>query len=264
MRRGPRRRMRLRSCSLLVSSESARFLHNAETTARGLSVIARRGKRRAREFQRRGNRSRDARYDDAGNFRPLKTAPNLRRGWQLVLRQPTDVRLALEYFYPGRLAALAALKNGKLVTTPFRDTLARQTGMYRVAAKISDEQSDALIGNFCRSDGGCLRTILWKRDAVGTVPSTKFRRKSMIPLSIRRAAMNRQLRSYVRRSAILLVAEARNVVSPPRRSSLKPQRSAFSPKRQSVPSVNADSRFRLAFSNVTLFSRSRIWLRSSL
>ena len=25
-----------------------------------------------------------ARYDDAGKYRPLKTAPNLRRGWKLV------------------------------------------------------------------------------------------------------------------------------------------------------------------------------------
>ena len=26
-----------------------------------------------------------AKYDDAGNYRPLKTAPNLRRGWRLEL-----------------------------------------------------------------------------------------------------------------------------------------------------------------------------------
>ena len=153
-----------------------------------------------------------ARYDDAGNFRPLKTAPNLRRGWQLVLRQPTDVRLALEYFYPGRLAALAALKNGKLVTTPFRDTLARQTGMYRVAAKISDEQSDALIGNFCRSDGGCLRTILWERDAVGTVPSTKFPPEKYDPAVDQTGRSEPTAPLVCQEICNLLVAEARNVV----------------------------------------------------
>src|SRR5204862_406664 len=29
-------------------------------------------------------------------------------------------------------------------------------------------------GDFCRSDGGCLRTILWKRDRGGTISSTKL------------------------------------------------------------------------------------------
>src|SRR2546425_10106999 len=45
-----------------------------------------------------------ARYDDAGNYRPLKTAPNLRHGWRLELIDLTELRRALDYFYPGRLA----------------------------------------------------------------------------------------------------------------------------------------------------------------
>jgi hypothetical protein len=115
-----------------------------------------------------------ARYDDAGNYRPLKTAPNLRHGWQLELHTLEEVRRALDYFYPGRLAVFAAWKRGKLQATPLRETLERQSGMYRVAAKISDEQIDCVVGDFCRSDGGCLRTILWKRDKQGTVASTKL------------------------------------------------------------------------------------------
>ena len=46
--------------------------------------------------------------------------------------------------------------------------------MYRVTAKISDPQADDLIARVCRSDGGCLRTILWHRDAIGTLPSSKL------------------------------------------------------------------------------------------
>src|SRR5436190_16129313 len=115
-----------------------------------------------------------AKYDDAGNYRPLKTAPNLRHGWQLELDTLEELKRALDYFYPGRLAVFAAWKSGKLQTTPLRETLDRQSGMYRVAAKISDDQIDDVVGDFCRSDGGCLRTILWKRDARGTVSSTKF------------------------------------------------------------------------------------------
>jgi hypothetical protein len=53
--------------------------------------------------------------------------------------------------------------------------------MYRVAAKISDEQIDNAVGNFCRSDGGCLRAILWRRDQRGTIASTKLPEEKFDP-----------------------------------------------------------------------------------
>ena len=122
-----------------------------------------------------------AKYDDAGNYRPLKTAPNLRHGWRLELDTLEQLRRALDYFYPGRLAVFAAWKSDKLRTTSLRETLDRQSGMYRVAAKISDSQIDGLVADFCRSNGGCLRTILWKRDARGTVASTKLPKEKFDP-----------------------------------------------------------------------------------
>ncbi|MDQ2919205.1 MAG: hypothetical protein M3R10_04925 [Verrucomicrobiota bacterium] len=114
-----------------------------------------------------------ARYDDAGNYRPLKTAPNLHHGWRLSLRDFEEARLALDYFYPGRAAAYCAWRAGNLLTTPLRDTLSRQSGMYRVAAKISDAQAEEMVANFCRSDVGCLRTILWKSESP-FLPPEKF------------------------------------------------------------------------------------------
>ena len=122
-----------------------------------------------------------AKYDDAGNYRPLKTAPNLRHGWRLELETLEDLRHALDYFYPGRLAMFAAWKSDKLQTSPLRETLDRQSGMYRVAAKISDSQIDDLVGDFCRSNGGCLRTILWKRDANSAIASTKLPKEKFDP-----------------------------------------------------------------------------------
>ena len=113
-------------------------------------------------------------YDDAGAYRPLKTAPNLRHGWRLTVPDEAGLRLALELFYPARMGAWRAFQAGRLAATPLRETLGRQTGMYRVTAKISDEQADALVGRFCRSDGGCLRTILWRRDAAGAPASTRL------------------------------------------------------------------------------------------
>jgi sirohydrochlorin cobaltochelatase len=161
-----------------------------------------------------------ARYDDAGRYRPLKTAPNLRHGWRMELVDPTELRRAFDYFYPGRLAMFAAWKENRFTTTPLRKTLTRQSGMYRVASKISDEQINDLVGNFCRSNGGCLRTILWKRDEGGAVPSTK------LPLDKFDASHNQALWSgsatpattahgmplLCQEACSLLVAECRKVV----------------------------------------------------
>ena len=123
-----------------------------------------------------------AKYDDAGNYRPLKTAPNLRHGWRLELATTEELRRALDCFYPGRLAVFAAWRKGSLETTALRETLHRQSGMYRVAAKISDPQINDLVADFCRSDSGCLRTILWKRDRNGIIASTKLPKEKFDPV----------------------------------------------------------------------------------
>jgi sirohydrochlorin cobaltochelatase len=122
-----------------------------------------------------------AKYDDAGNYRSLKTAPNLRHGWRMEFRTSDDLKRALDHFYPGRLAVFVAWHSGQLRTTPLRETLDRQSGMYRIAAKISDAQIDDLMADFCRSNGGCLRTILWKRDQSGAIASTKLPKEKFDP-----------------------------------------------------------------------------------
>jgi sirohydrochlorin cobaltochelatase len=167
-----------------------------------------------------------AKCDDAGNYRPLKTAPNLRHGWRLELDTSVELRRVLDYFYPGRLAVFAAWKKGKLQTTPLRETLDRQSGMYRAAAKISDSQIDDLVADFCRSNGGCLRTILWKRDARGTVASTKLPNQKFDPTCDQTSVCSRRSVGDARAShsqaatvpllcqeaCNLLIAECRKVV----------------------------------------------------
>lgn len=153
-----------------------------------------------------------ARFDDAGNYRPLKTAPNLRRSWRLDVLDLGELRQALEHFYPGRLAMLLATQENRLTTTPLRDTLNRQSGMYRVAAKISDQEIDDLVGCFCRSDGGCLRTILWRRDANGAVPSTKLPREKFDPAHDQTGRGERAIPLLCQEACNLLVAECRKAV----------------------------------------------------
>lgn len=151
-------------------------------------------------------------YDDAGAYRPLKTAPNLRHGWSLLLSDVAAVRVALDLFYPGRLPAYLAWQRGELQTTPLRATLARQTGMYRAAASISDAQADELVGNFCRSDGGCLRTILWARDAAGATPSTLLPPQKFDPRHDQTGRGELAIPLLCQEPCNLLVAAARKVV----------------------------------------------------
>ena len=168
-----------------------------------------------------------AKYDDQRKYRPLKTAPNLRHGWRLELATAEELRRALDYFYPSRLAVFAAWKKGCLKTTALRETLDRQSGMYRVAAKISDPQINDLVADFCRSDGGCLRTILWKRDRNGVIASTKLPKQKFDPLhdqamaaSSRRPAGDARASHseaatvplFCQEACNLLVAECRKVV----------------------------------------------------
>jgi sirohydrochlorin cobaltochelatase len=153
-----------------------------------------------------------ARFDDEENYRPLKTAPNLRHGWRLSLQDLTGLRLALDLFYPGRLAAFVAFERRDLVTTPLRQTLERQSGMYRVAAQIDDHQADDLVGDFCRSDGGCLRTILWRRDAQGTVASTRLPLEKFDPRHNQSGRGKRAIPLLCQEACNLLVAEARKTV----------------------------------------------------
>jgi len=153
-----------------------------------------------------------ARFDDAGNYRPLKTAPTLRHGWKLSLANLAELRLALDLFYPGRLAAFQAFEQNALVTTPLRATLERQTGMYRIAAQIREEQADQLVGRFCRSHGGCLRTILWRRDAAGTAPSTQLPPEKFDPRHDQTGGGKRVVPLLCQEACNLLVAEARAVV----------------------------------------------------
>jgi sirohydrochlorin cobaltochelatase len=167
-----------------------------------------------------------AKYDDAGDYRPLKTAPNLRHGWRLELATVEELRRTLDYFYPGRLAVFAAWKSGYLKTTALRETLDRQSGMYRVAAKISDPQINDLVAHFCRSVSGCLRTILWKHDRNGVIASTKLPREKFDPAVDQAAACSRRPAGDARASRSeaatvplfcqeacnLLIAECRKVV----------------------------------------------------
>jgi len=118
-----------------------------------------------------------AQYDGEGNFRPLKTAPTLRRGWHLKTSSLEEMERALDYFYPSSMGLWLSFLNGSLQPTNLRQTLDRQTGMYRVTQLLKTDQANDLVGKCCNSQNGCLRTILWNLEdglPVSSLPSDKL------------------------------------------------------------------------------------------
>ncbi len=135
-----------------------------------------------------------ANADDAGAFRPLKTAPNLRRGWRLVLGDLAQVRKALDYFYPAMLGCAESFSRGELVAVPLRAMLERQTGMYAITKTIADAPAREMVDRFC---AGCLKHRLW--EIAGPNSAAPSFAASELPLLCHEACN-------------LLVAEARKVV----------------------------------------------------
>lgn len=146
-----------------------------------------------------------ANLDDLGLFRPLKTAPNLAHGWRLLIADMAGLRQALEYFYPAMLGVQASAQQGELTPVSLRTTLGRQSGMYRVTQRLTNAQADTMIGSFCRTDGGCLKTILWQ--IADGVPITLLPPEKFSPPS-----STNEWPLLCHEACNLLVAEARKIV----------------------------------------------------
>lgn len=109
-----------------------------------------------------------ARWDDEGNYRALKTAPNLRRGWEIHLQTPAALHQALDLLYPAALANWRAVLRGEKIAPPLRETLNRQTGMYRITGLLNQSEAAHITSSLCRP--GCLRQILWPVETEDSAP----------------------------------------------------------------------------------------------
>ena len=101
-----------------------------------------------------------ARNTVEGKFRALHSAPTLKRGWVMHLKELVAVRLALDYFYPAALGVGMGYEEGTVSGTPLRHYLGRQTGMYRFTNGITDEQAHQMAACECAAHK-CLRRIVW-------------------------------------------------------------------------------------------------------
>ncbi|MCF7674837.1 MAG: hypothetical protein K9N23_11605 [Akkermansiaceae bacterium] len=101
-------------------------------------------------------------YAEDGSYRFLKAQRNLRSGWLMLLESPADLKLALDQFYPAALGLWLAHRRETLEIEHLRQKLDRQSGMYRRAKMLTDEQAQSLVPATCAAAPGCARRILWQ------------------------------------------------------------------------------------------------------
>jgi hypothetical protein len=101
-----------------------------------------------------------AQYAAAGEFRPLKSAPTLLRGWRMTLSGDAELAAALDMLYPGVVADWFAARAQCPAVTGYREFTSCQSGMYRVTAILTDAQAANVIRECC-APAACLKRRLW-------------------------------------------------------------------------------------------------------
>ncbi len=112
-----------------------------------------------------------------GTFRPLKSAPNLQRGWHARAANTAELGTALERLYPGAVADWFAAQSSPPPITPYREFTARQTGMYRITT-FPDDSRATQITRACCDHRFCIKRRLWSVPGLTTDTVTD---KSLIP-----------------------------------------------------------------------------------
>jgi len=112
-----------------------------------------------------------------GAFRPLKSAPNLIRGWLSRPGSAVELGVALDHLYPGFVADWDAFrKTGPALASDFHTYAERQTGMYRIVAMLKGEQAARVVRAHC-GKRFCLKHRAWTVEGLAPEESGK----SVIP-----------------------------------------------------------------------------------
>ena len=118
-----------------------------------------------------------AQWTEEKQFRPLKSAPTLRRGWRCVARDAAELDEALRHLYPGAVADWFAAQQSPPPVTHYREFTARQSGMYRITTLLTDEQVGQVARAGCHRRF-CLKQRLW---TVEGLPPEGAAEKSLLP-----------------------------------------------------------------------------------
>lgn len=139
---------------LVQSSESSgyRLCHIEDAVAEELKLHE--DPRDAREI---------SKLTEDGEYRPLKSSPNLRRGWLLRVSDAKELATAMNYLYPAAIGHWYLHERDELEITDYRQNAARQSGIYKRVQALTDEGvQDA--AKACCEDAVCLKKTLWDVD----------------------------------------------------------------------------------------------------
>lgn len=100
-------------------------------------------------------------FSAEGVYRPLKSAPTLRRGWEALAEGPLELETALDRLHPGGLADWHAWVAGRPFESSLREAAARQTGRYRGIRDLDDAELQRGV-DACCSPGGCVKQRAWR------------------------------------------------------------------------------------------------------
>lgn len=135
-----------------ISPSGYSLRHSADAETEDLEV--REDPRSAREI---------AKLTENGEYRPLKSSPNLRRGWEIRVADTPGLATAMNYLYPAGVVHWYLHREGRLDVTSFRENAARQSGIYKRVQRLSDGGvHDA--ARACCEDAVCLKKTLWDVD----------------------------------------------------------------------------------------------------
>ena len=104
-----------------------------------------------------------ARLNEYGEHRPLKSSPNLRRGWEIRVHDGKGLAVAMNYLYPAGVAHWYLRREGRLDITNFRENAARQSGIYKRIRRLS-EGGVQNAAQACCEDAVCLKKTMWDVD----------------------------------------------------------------------------------------------------
>ena len=144
---------------------SLRHVEDAEASGLGLHEDP----REAREI---------SKTTEGGEYRPLKSSPNLRRGWELRVAGTGGLIVAMSYLYPAGVLHWHLHREGRLELTSYRENAARQSGIYKRVQRLSDEGVQD-TARACCEDAVCLKRTLW--DVDGETPLEMERGEGEIP-----------------------------------------------------------------------------------
>ncbi len=118
-----------------------------------------------------------AQYDANRAYRPLRSAPDLRRGWRVLIKDSEELWEVMNQLYPGALGDWFAVLRRQGRVTHYREFVDRQTGMYRITAMLTDSQA-ARVTRSCCAARFCLKRRCWTVEGLAPDAAPE---KSLIP-----------------------------------------------------------------------------------